>query len=60
MTPASFRAFRERMGLNKSQIAEALEIDRRTAARFERDGTAIPRHIALACAALAQGLPPMA
>ena len=59
MTPATFKAFRDRMHFSKVQAAEALEIDRRTVARYESGEAPIPRHIALACAALAQGLPAM-
>jgi DNA-binding XRE family transcriptional regulator len=59
MTANHFAAFRARMGWTKVQLAEALEIDRRTAARYEAGEAPIPRHVALACAALAQGLPPM-
>lgn len=57
MTGAGFRDFRARMGWTKKRLAEELEIDRRSVARYEEQGA--PRHIALACAALAQGLPPM-
>lgn len=58
MTSTSFVAFRERMGWTKSTMADELQIDRRTERKYET-GAPIPRHIALACAALAQGVPPM-
>ena len=59
MTSGALEAFRERLGLSRSQFAEALEIDRATLRRYEGGDRPIPRHIALACAALAQGVPPM-
>lgn len=59
MTSAGFVAFRERMGMTKSALSEALEIDRRTCAAYESGRSLIPRHIALACAALAHGLKEM-
>lgn len=59
MKAASFLAFRERMGWSKSKCAEQLDIDRRTHRKYEEGETPIPRNIALACAALAQGVPPM-
>jgi DNA-binding XRE family transcriptional regulator len=59
MSPAGFKAFRERMGWSRSQCAENLQLDRKTHRRMEEGLSSIPRHIALACAALAHGLPPM-
>lgn len=59
MSPASFAAFRERMKWNRSECAEHLEIDRRTQRRYEEGAAPIPRYIALACAALAAGVPPL-
>ncbi len=59
MTPGSYRALRERLRLTRKGLAEALGIDRKTAQRYEDGETAIPLHIALACAALAHGLPPL-
>lgn len=58
MTGRDLSAFRVRMSFTKKALAEALEIDRKTAQRYE-DGVRIPRHIALACAALAHGVPPL-
>jgi transcriptional regulator with XRE-family HTH domain len=52
MTGADFKALRERFGLTRSALAEALEIDRKTAQRYESGERPIPRHIALACRAL--------
>ena len=60
MTPESFLAWRERMGLNAVQAAAAIGCTRDTIRRYERGGTPIPRYIALACRAIANGLAPMA
>lgn len=57
MSPEDFKAWRERMGFNRTQAAEALGTGRNQPQRYE-DGDVIPRHIELACAALeAQGHP---
>ncbi len=64
MTPEDFHAWRKRMGFKKIEAARALGIGVRTLDYYEAgersDGGAspIPRAIALACAALAFGLPP--
>lgn len=60
MTPAGLDAFRLRMKWKRIELARALEIDRKTCARYLDGLTPVPRSIALACAALAHGLPPMA
>lgn len=59
MTHTGFAAFRERMGWNRTELSEALDIDRRTARLYEEGARPIPRYIALACASLAMGVPPM-
>ena len=59
MTPTDLIAWRQRLGLNKSEAAASLEITRATYRRYERGEAEIPRTIALACAALSYGLPPM-
>ena len=59
MTPATFRAWRKRLGLNRGQAAEALGCSRNTIPRWESGETEIPLYIALACAAIAHGLPPI-
>lgn len=60
MTAAGLKAFRERMGWNRSELAEHLGADRKTVGRYEDGKTKpIPKYVALACAALAHGLPPM-
>lgn len=60
MTALGFEAFRVRMGWNRSELSAALGMDRKTTARQLEGKSPVPRYIALACAALAQGLPPMA
>lgn len=59
MTSASIRALRERLAFTKKGLAEALGVDRKTLQRYEDGTSPIPRHIALAGAALAHGLPPL-
>lgn len=64
MTPEDFCAWRRRMGWKKNRAASELGIGVRTldyyeaGARHDGQPVTIPRHIALACAALAFGLPP--
>jgi transcriptional regulator with XRE-family HTH domain len=64
MTPANLTAWRQRLGLTKAQAAEALGISYSMYRYYEagrrEDGRSveIPRAIALACSALAFGLPP--
>lgn len=70
MTPEQFRAWRKAQGFTLENAAEALGLARATlqlyerGRRFETDdqGDAaeveIPRHVALACAAIAAGLKP--
>lgn len=57
MTPASLTAWMIRLGLNKSGAASALGISRNTLQSYLEGKTAIPKYIALACAAVAMGLP---
>jgi transcriptional regulator with XRE-family HTH domain len=68
MTPDELRAWRQRLGLSQRQAAEALGVGHTMYGHYERgyrkDGpegrrdVAIPRTVALACAAIAYGLPP--
>jgi DNA-binding transcriptional regulator YiaG len=59
VTPADLDSFRERLKLNRVQLARLLGISRDRLRRWEEEAVPIPKHIALACAAIAQGLPPM-
>lgn len=58
MTAAEFIAWRERLGLNQAKAAEALGTGPNQPRAYER-GQPIPKYIALACAAIAHGLPPI-
>lgn len=60
MTPASFTAWRERLGYNKAEASRRLGCSQNTVAAWETGKAKIPLYIALACQALANGLPPMA
>lgn len=58
MTADEFAAWRKRMGYNRVQAADALGLGRNQPQRYE-EGQPIPKYIALACAAIAFGLPPV-
>lgn len=58
MTAYQFKQWRERLGFNRVQAAEALGLGRNQPQRYE-EGQPIPKYIALACAAIAFGLPPI-
>ncbi len=57
MTPSTLIAWRERLQLSKVAAAWALGVSRESIARWERGEYPVPRHIALACAAIALGIP---
>lgn len=57
MTAQEFIEWRTRLGLNRTQAAEALGLGRNQPQRYE-DGQPIPLYIALACAAVARGISP--
>lgn len=59
MTPADFIAWRERLHLNRVEAASALGMSRNTVTAYEQGRVSIPRYVALACAAVAQGVPPI-
>ena len=63
VTPDSLKAWRERLGLNKTEASAALGLSINAYAAYERghyNGARrpIPKYVALACAALALGVPP--
>lgn len=58
MTADDFARWRKMMGLSKKDSAEALGISRNQPAKYESGEAEVPRHIALACAALIRGLKP--
>lgn len=58
MNAASLINLRKRLGMSRRKMAEQLGVGRDTLARYEA-GSPIPATVALACAALAFGLPPM-
>lgn len=59
MSPKSLALWRERLGLNKAEACRALGLARNTLDAYETGRNPIPLYIALACAAVAYGLPPM-
>lgn len=59
MTPASFASWRARLGMNKTKAAFALGCSRNVVIGYENGSRKIPRYIALACAAIAHGVPPI-
>jgi transcriptional regulator with XRE-family HTH domain len=59
MSPSSLIAVRKRMKLSQTLFAKLVGIGRRTLIRYETGQSPIPKTVALACAALAFGLPPM-
>ena len=65
MTPDEFKAWRKSMGCSQAEAAEALGLSKPTIENYEKGvrrdtGAAveIPRHVALACAALFHRLQP--
>jgi transcriptional regulator with XRE-family HTH domain len=58
MTADDMRDWRKRLGLDLKDAAEALGCSRNSIPRWEAGKTEIPRYVALACAAIALGVPP--
>ncbi len=58
MKPESLQAWMDRLHFNKVQASAALGIARSTLDRYLDGSVTIPKSIALACAAIAHGLPP--
>jgi len=58
VTPEDFARWRQLMGFNRTQAAEALGVSRNMPAKYEAVKAVIPLYIALACAALIRGLAP--
>jgi DNA-binding transcriptional regulator YiaG len=59
MKPGSVTALRKRLKLSQRAFAKALGVGTRTLSNYETGKTDVPLYVALACAALAFGLPPM-
>jgi hypothetical protein len=59
MTPTDLIAFQRRLGWRRNRLGEELGISQDRLRRMLDGHSPIPRHIALACAALALGVPPM-
>ena len=58
MNPDDFHAWRVRMGYSRMRAARELGCGENQPAIWEAGKTPIPPYIALACAAIAWGLPP--
>lgn len=58
MTPADLQRFISERHLTRKEFGAALEISQDRLRRMLAGEAAIPHHMALACAALAYGLPP--
>jgi predicted transcriptional regulator len=59
MKPASLTDWRKRLSLSQRAAAKSLGVGTRSLSDYETGKTPIPRAVALACAAVAFGLPPM-
>jgi predicted transcriptional regulator len=59
MTPTALAAWMTRLHFNKVRAASELGIARSTLDRYLDGSVSIPQSIALACAAIAHGLPPI-
>jgi len=59
MKAASLTTMRKRLGLSQRALATKLAVGTRTLSNYETGKAPIPRYVALACAALAFGLPEM-
>lgn len=58
MTAADFIALHQRLGMSRAALCRALGIAPNTGTAYATGRQAIPRHIALACAAVALGVKP--
>ena len=58
MTPADWTAWCLHLGISNAEAARRLGISKNMPAAYEYGRRKIPAHIALACAAIAYGLPP--
>lgn len=60
MTGASFHTWRTKRGLSQQEAADLLGWGRASVQRYEREPkSSVPHYIALACAAIVYGLPPL-
>lgn len=59
MTADSLLAWRARLHFNRSEAARRLGVSRNAYAAYETGRSPIPLTVALACAAIAHGLPPI-
>jgi transcriptional regulator with XRE-family HTH domain len=59
MTPADLTAWRNSLGISRAEACRRLGIAPNTWTAYQEGRVTIPRYIALACAALSDGLEPM-
>jgi transcriptional regulator with XRE-family HTH domain len=59
MAPATFRQWRKRLGYTQAEAAQAIGMGTRQCQKYEQGEAPIPLTVALACAAVAMGVPPL-
>lgn len=57
MTADDWKAWRTHLGISNLEAARRLGLSKNMPTAYEQGKRPIPRHVALACAALAYGLP---
>jgi len=58
MTSDDFNRFTETLGVSRAEVCRRLGISLNTGTKYAHGRVAIPRYIALACAALIRGIEP--
>lgn len=58
MSPADFRQWMTALDLSGADVVRLTGLTKNTVTKYQRDGTEIPRYVALACAAIARDIRP--